>query len=381
MSGYGTLHAEHHTWEHAASPPTLLANVGKEVCKKLFPLVLLFWQLFNERAYLMSCDGRSVGDWKYPCEYTKAFIRGFPLLAASVVLLLGCRAILQQRFYYGVLKRGALLHFRQTKAWHDPLFFILIVSFIHGILHFVMDMLTSDNWEGKLSLKEEELEDLKTMIKKYMLPCLIFFAFLVHAYDTEANLLPLSKFFQDSRERSADRIVGLRMPYIVESEVQRVIPQLCLKTLPCETTLEHVYTEIIKKTSDLPIEKEDDAAGINWHLFKTLWPASVLLDQRVNDAEAKEFKRLFGSVHAVSVILLFMIFASFVSQAYKDYEDVRHGQLEDSLGLVVLVGHACITGWILFLSFLMTGMMFHSSVTLPEHWFPAASSSSTQAYI
>merc|ERR1719265_495601 len=123
-------------------------SVGIAAGKNLVALLLLFWQLFKQRTFLMNCDKRVIGNWTYLCEYTKTFIRCFPLLGAIVVLCIASRQLLQQRMYYGLLKRGALLDFSNSKAWYDPLFFMLVISFLHGIGHFTLDLFVQDGYSA-----------------------------------------------------------------------------------------------------------------------------------------------------------------------------------------------------------------------------------------
>lgn len=349
-SGYGTLQAGEYTtlWEKAAEPPSLLLHVGIAIAKQLAALLLLFWQIFHYYKLLMRCDSRIVGFWAYPCEYTKTFVRCFPLLAASVVLLVGCRCMLQQRIYYGLLKRGALLDFQNTKAWHDPLFFILLFSFAHSIAHFAMDVFVPDGFNGETGNEKEMFKEMEAAAKNYILPAMIFFAFLCASYDVEATLVPLSKYFEENPPRA--RQMASKMPFLDEEEVQAVIPQLGLKTSTADTTLDVVYYDIIKRCPEQPFEEFGDKAQshpLKWQLFETLWPAKVLLDPRLVGPDAIQFRRLFVAVSTFSVAVMLTLFCYFVYQATKDFKDVAMGQHEDMLSLVVLLAHAVVIAWIL----------------------------------
>jgi len=350
MPGYGTLSPpqEEFQWERRSSPLQLFLSVGINVGKNVVALLLLFWQLFRQRTFLMSCDKRVIGNWTYPCEYTKTFIRCFPLLATICLMIIASRQMLQQRIYYGLLKRGALLDFRNTKAWHDPLFFILVVSFLHGIIHFILDLFVQDGYHagdllpGAPARNEMEAE-MQNMLKHFILPSVVFFAFLVSSYDLEAQLLPLSKYFEENP--SYARQTAARMPFLDEEEVQKVIPRLSLKISSDTTTLDAVYHELIEKTPELFIDEKQEKGGISWHLFKTLWPAKILLDPKLDCDEAKSFRRLLFVTNIVSALLHALVFVYFCYQAYQDVMDVHEGQYEDSMALIVLVAHAAVAGY------------------------------------
>lgn len=359
MPGYGTLsppQEESFQWEKSSTPLQLFIKVGINVGKNVVALLLLFWQLFSQRTFLMNCDKRVVGNWTYPCEYTKSFIRCFPLLAASVVLIIAGRQMLQQRIYYGILKRGALLDFRNTKAWNDPLFFVLMVSFAHGVLHFVLDLFIQDGYHVKdlvpgAPAATEASAEMSSMITKFILPSLVFFAFLASSYDLEAQLVPLSKYFEENP--SLARQTAARMPFLDEQEVQKVVPTLALKSLALteETTLDIVYRELIEKTPELFKDEREASGGIHWHLFSTLWPSKILLDPRVKCDEAKSFRRLYFVMTIISMSIMTAIFVYFCYQVGKDVFDVYQGQYEDACSLFVLFLHAGMAAYMSIIQF------------------------------
>jgi hypothetical protein len=277
-------------------------------------------------------------------------------------MMIAGRQMLQQRIYYGLLKRGALLDFHNTKAWNDPLFFILVVSFLHGVVHFVLDLSIEDGYnaihDGQTSVpgaesKTEVEEELQNMLKHFILPSLVFFGFLASSYDLEAQLLPLSKYFEENPSHA--RVTAARMPFLDEKEVQKVIPTLSIKTMSFSesTTLDLVYRELIEKTPEQFHEERLKALGIHWHLFSTLWPSKILLDPRVQCDEAKSFRRLLFVLTINSTLLMVGIFVYFCYQAGKDVMDVWSGQYEDAMSLLVLFWHAGVAGYMAIVKFRM----------------------------
>lgn len=354
MEDYGT-HAppqRGYEWEKNAAPLQLLISVGLNVGRNLVALLLLFWQLFEHRSFIMTCDSRVIGNWSYLCEYTKAYVRCFPLLGAMVVLMIAFRQLLQQRIYYGLLKRGALLDFHNTKAWQDPLFYILVISFLQGSCHHVLDICIDDHpyhhpdvIPGAPAQSEWQGET-RSWVMNSVVPSLVFFAFLVSSYDLESQLVPLSKYFEESPIMA--RQIAARMPFLDEGEVQKVIPSLSLKTSDEKTTLEAVYREIIEKTPELWEDDKQDAKspkGIQWHLFRTLWPSKVLLDRKLTCVESREFWRLLTFIGAVNNTIMIGVASYFCYRVYEDCVDVYQGQHSDLMGLVVFALHAAVVGY------------------------------------
>lgn len=282
-------------------------------------------------------------------------------MGATVVMIVAGRQLLQFRIYYGLLKRGALLDYHNTKAWQDPLFFILVVSFMHGIGHFVMDLFIQDDYHttdlipGAPAANQMQ-EEMKSMFKHFILPSVVFFAFLISSYDLEAQLLPLSKYFEENPALA--RQTAARMPFLDEGEVQKVIPKLSLKTSSETTTLNAVYLELIEKTPELFHEEKKERSGIHWNLFKSLWPAKILLDPKLTCDESRSFRRLVMFTSFLSLLLTTAIFVYFCYQVGKDCADVYYGQLEDLLSLLVLGLHAAIVGWMTIVKGRMIKVMF-----------------------
>lgn len=341
-------------WEKKADPYMLLLQVGLAAGKQVIALALLFFQVLNERQLLMTCDSRIIGRWTYLCEYTKTFVRCFPLFAASVTLMVGSRSMLQQRIYYGLLKRDALLDFENTKAWHDPLFYILLLCFVHGVAHFALDLSIDEGFGAETG--SEKYHEAVNMVKNYILPAMIFFAFLCTSYDVEAILVPLSKYFEEDPVKA--RQAAGQLKFMDERDVDELIPQLSVKIPHVETTLEATYREIIKRcpehgrAPDLDEQKKCTkgfrAAAkqlVQWQLLKTMWPSKILLDPQLLDAEAGDFRKVFLTVSGASSLVILGTFVYFVYQAKKDALDVMQGQYEDGVSLAVLCLHAAVIAW------------------------------------
>jgi hypothetical protein len=99
-------------WESRASPWRLLAMTLAKVGTGIPALLLLWWTMGYRKEQLMKCDTREHTLASVClCEYTKAFIRVFPLLAVNICLCMAMRLILQERIYYGFFTSWCLAGF------------------------------------------------------------------------------------------------------------------------------------------------------------------------------------------------------------------------------------------------------------------------------
>merc|ERR1719454_2154069 len=104
---------------------------------------------------MMSCDSRSIGmAASLACEYTKAYVRWFPLLALVVTLIVASRLMLCQRIYYELLKKEAILGFHPISPAKDPLFLILMWCFFSACLHFFLEVYVTTQSLSASALKK-----------------------------------------------------------------------------------------------------------------------------------------------------------------------------------------------------------------------------------
>lgn len=281
------------------------------------------------------CDSRVMGHLSYACEFSKSFMRCFPLTGALVAGFIVGRSLLQQRIYYGLLKRGAMLDFQNTGALDDPLFFILVMSFLMGISHFAMDF-----WIYGFQLPEQEF------LTNYVVPSVFFLLFVWSSYDLEAKLVPMNKYFEENPTLARKALAV--MPFLDEREVQKVIPRLSLKTSDENTTLHEVYLEIKQMTREAPQHERHDILhggghnkGISY-LLSTMWPSRILMDPKLTCDESRSFRhvRKFTAPFISTVLCSITMYICF--QLGKDCMDVHSGQYEDLVSVVILSVHlAC----------------------------------------
>lgn len=214
------------------------------------------------------------------CAVTEACVHLAPLLSLLVLLALIARMLVRRRFYYQLLKRNVVLEYQPQAAWQDPLFWVLSFCAVMAVAHFVLRL---------SGIKQDK--DTVTMLALtgvYSLPLLWFMAQLAAVYDTESGLLSLSLYFEDDPEAAREALSETQS--MKEAAAVTAALQLTFaghKDKPC--TMDDVVGELVGRHEANQPEPE----GSRWRLISSLWPARVLLDQRLADEESRHFRSLW----------------------------------------------------------------------------------------
>lgn len=308
--------------------------------------------VLETKTVFMNCDSRIIGlPAAVMCECSKASLRCFPLLAIVISLTIAMRGLLRQRIYYEMLRHGHMLDFETVTPAKDPLFICIIVCLAIGSMHLVLIYNFYDF--------PKFLPFAKTTLMNYFAPAAAFLAFLASAYDTESQLVPLNKYMEEKPDVA--RATLATMPVLPENLVAAAVQQgLHIPKGRTACTCDECFTELVAVTGT-------SLEGNWWNLGNTalpssafkehhaehaakfvaeMWPARILLDLRVQDAESRTFRSVWYVLSAL-VIPLAMIVAFFFSwQAWKDVQDVREGQYSDAGALAVELMYAGATGWL-----------------------------------
>mmetsp|Transcript_60612 Transcript_60612/g.141200 ORF Transcript_60612/g.141200 Transcript_60612/m.141200 type:complete len:208 (+) Transcript_60612:439-1062(+) len=182
------------------------------------------------------------------------------------------------------------------------------------------------------------------MLQNFVAPCGVFMAFFYSSYDLQSTLLPLSKFLEEDPETSQRALASL-----VLMEERLVAADVATHDPVCGnfTQVDQVYTVIIQRYPDTK-RQLSDAEGIHG-IYRTMWPAAVLLDPQLEDRGSGSFRGAFMLFLGVSCAVQALIFAYFAYQGlWKDlYNDVYlEGQRGDAWSCLVLVVHAVAIGWV-----------------------------------
>lgn len=357
-------------WEQWGDSWYVFAMSIMAVGRQYMALFLAAVQVFTSKRYLMDCNPHHCGyHWAWLCEGTKAFVRYMPLLGMVISLLVACRMILNQRIYYQFLRRGVVMDFDNFWPLDDPLFRLLLFCSAMSVLHFGMSIWISMNmvWEPLKAMqafhvvaKADFQHEVNEVAVMYMVPIFVFLGFLWFSYDAEMSLLPLNKYFEEDPNEA--RRVLAAAPLISEPAAVHVVANGLEFAEPCTTgsvlrelakhALEYGEGGVLESSATADVTKKPKELS-RWRLVSTLWPAKVLLDPRLQDVEAAEFRLTWYVFSAMSLLLMIAALKYLVGQVIKDIHDVTGipHQYEDIAGLVVELSFVYIVGW-LTISFL-----------------------------
>jgi len=341
-------------WEEEwGSEKKLLLYGALSIGRQGVVLFLIIIEVAFSHHYLMSCDSREVGVFAaVVCEYTKAYVRCFPLLALVISLVVQSRSILQQRIFYQLLKYGAILDHENFSPLMDPLFRIIIWCLLNAVLHFVIHIWRSFALDlGNLSKSAREVidphfyDEVKEVSVFYVVPSVLFLLALYTAYDTEATLIPLSKYFEEDPEEA--RRTLSTMPFLEEPATAFAVEEMAQlqrkgtaapKEIPGEAVKELIRCSIAKHEKDIE-EKVPQHSLSPWRLLSTMWPSKFLLHRSLVDEESLAFKRAWYIWSLSCLAIMVAVFFYFVVLVIGKIKDIHAGQYTDLAGCIVVFLH------------------------------------------
>mmetsp|Transcript_5900 Transcript_5900/g.10670 ORF Transcript_5900/g.10670 Transcript_5900/m.10670 type:complete len:412 (+) Transcript_5900:77-1312(+) len=349
-SQYGTLpHSEalcrRFHWHERGEPLQLLLMAVAGVGSQYAALAVITLTVYTSNDLFVRCNSREQPLFvAFACECTKSSMRSFVLLAMVVSLLIALRQIVRQRMYYEMLRRGVLLDFETVRPLHDPLFLLLTACLLLSLSHVLVAF-----WQCLDSGKSEKvfLRFLKLIAVEYLAPCCVFMALLFSAYDTENQLLPLSKYVEEDPPTA--RALLAQMTIVLEASAAEAVEQgqhipVGLSTCTSDESLAALVAACEQVSV---LEDEEGAASFAQSLLENarvekytrfvaeMWPARALLDPRIQDESSARFKRVWYAVNGCAIPLTFLVLLFFLSQLRADLKDVENGQVEDVGGMIV----------------------------------------------
>lgn len=352
-------------WEYRGSGAHLIIRVCMTVGKQFMALSVVIMQIYYSQNLLMSCDTRRVGmTVAVMCEYTKAHVRCFPLLAIVVSLIVASRMLLCHRIYYKMLKHKSILDFDPVKPYQDLLYFVLSVSAVSAFLHFVLELselfwhpLDADILKHYASILKNSglgvsptgydkylLDLIHRMASLYVFPSMIFLGFLWQAYDVEDSLLPLTKYFEEDPQRARHALSNVQ--FLDESVAAQVVKNKKIEKFLSDSKCckgDNIFTLFVqlcefysKSGHTCNLSVHDVFLKYSYvHLISAMWPGRLLLDHRLTDNGSVRFRFWWFAAGILSVVTETLIVALLVKQLWTDAKDIRSGQKEDLAGMVV----------------------------------------------
>jgi len=348
------------SWDQYGWTVTIFINAGKDFAKQFAALMVIVMQVFYSYKYLMSCDTRQIGFLAgCACEYTKAYVRCFPLLAILASIFVTSRNVLQTRIFYVFLKRRSLVLFDKFIPLKDPFFLILVWCMSQAFLHFLLDVfraysITLNPKQLKKNVGTMQSDEFMSAVTSvaifYMMPSVFFLIFLYNSYDVEEYLMPFSRYFDDDAESAQKAIADFK--FIDEKSLAAFVSaDETVESRGAEKS-EAMYDQIILKASRgnmkhaaslTPVRIHGEGLTV-WRLITTSWPAKLLLNPRLQDEDSKCFKKMWYTSAFLCIIVFFVTFFFQGLFVRKKILDIAEGQTEDICGLVVGLGFTFLNG-------------------------------------
>lgn len=295
-------------------------------------LGFMYWSLLYREEELMNCNAyprEKPHSWlvRHSCSYTLACLHGFPMLAANMVLVLMVRILLQRRIYYSMLRRGFVLDFASLPVMRTVWPWACGFSMLQGMLHFVLKIFFDLDKFADVSHEENMLVML--LVRKFALPGAIFFAFLLRYGDIENVLVPLNRIVEQEYTRDARTSPWLAKIEVMNERVyawdarHRDVVGATQTQVGKAPTIDDIVQNIVHNY-DHAHKLWQSRAHVRWGLFKSFWPASVILDRRLDwrhDPDTRAWVTVFtilasGCILA-SMCSLYFLFASTSTQLWR----------------------------------------------------------------
>lgn len=340
-------------WERRGTILGLLMDLGGRSSYQWMVILPMVFALYRWESYAhkpgfgpLECPKTEQHPLKFViwCEYTKAYVEAFPLLAIVVLLLWTGRELLQKRYYYKMLKNLGVVQFGSNVLRKDPIGIILFVYFGHLVAHIIYliymaihieeslqdvadegrnvrrtasQQVTLDLDHGIVKVPEEadpHWQNVSIVITSMGVPATLLIVFFYLSYDIELTLVPLSEYTHACEKAKDDKSALGNLQVMPDRFAKAVLPDLQLQPLPAGSRewwplsdwLVAVREEAAraKKTGEL-----DSLPTIG--LMGSLWPGELLLGKRVDGRDALYF-RLFWACFASAALFVTVIATLFI---------------------------------------------------------------------
>lgn len=327
----------------------ILAKVILNLSEIWSVLILMYWSLMNNRDDLMDCETYSPGFISHFCEYTDACLSGFPHLASNVTLAMTIRALIQLRIYYTMLTMGYVMDFADNHILKSVWPWACMVSIGQGGLHLLVKA-----WLER-SNGLFDVDGYMRLFRKFVLPGSIFMGFFIRYAEIENVLIPLNRIVErDYTEKNR------RCPYLGEIRAMdervvafdarhRDIVGEVMKKKGAKPTLKDIVEDIIQNydRANRHYKKHKDRLDHAWGLFKSLWPAAVLVDERLDrkDPYTWEWLLVFGLTCSLCLMATFISLIYFFLVTFDRVHELRS---ERFLKRVVMMFHGLIVFYFIY---------------------------------
>lgn len=284
-------------------------------------LALMYWSLLTREEELMDClahpHGRLVG---HLCTYTHACLRGFPILAANVTLVLMIRMLIQTRIYYSMLQLGYVLDFADTHIMHTQWPWVFAFSMLQGGVHLVMKMYYDPTQALSFGMLTE-------VARRFVVPGAIFLTFFVRYAEIENTLVPLNRlaerdYNKDDRSfKFLSKCQAMNERVLAFDARHRDVVGSVRDEIGEKPALSDIFENLIKTYDEASERFYTTRKHYGWGFFRSLWPAALLVDRRLNfeDPKTRSWLFVFLTFMVITTVVLAFSICFFTASIYRNF--------------------------------------------------------------
>jgi len=327
-------------------------------------LGLMYYSLLTKDDELMDCLAHPHGPFvTHLCTYTHACLRGFPILAANVTLTLMIRILVQNRIYYSMLSLGYVVDFADTHVLHTHWPWLFVLSMVQGGAHLLLKMYFDP--------EPISLESYISLFRKFFVPGAIFLSFFLRYAEIENTLLPLNRLVErdyTKDDRFFPSLASLQAlnerVLAFDARTRDVVGDVWDKNEK-RPSLADVFQHIIDTYDEASHRFYRNKKHYEWGFFRSLWPAAVLVDTRLDwhEPKTRSWLCVFAILLAGCIVVLFCSVCFFVASIWRNvllgaqYRISNFGVVtETGLAIVVLLCHFLVV--VFFLNRTIRGMFY-----------------------
>jgi hypothetical protein len=281
-------------------------------------LAFMYWSLLTNQGELMDClahpHGRFVG---HLCTYTHACLRGFPILAVNVTLVSMIRMLIQTRMYYSLLQRGYVLDFADTGIMYTQWPVVFGLSMLQGGVHLLLKMYYEPNPDTTFI----------ELARKFVVPGTIFLSFFLRYAEIENTLLPLNRIAErdynkdDRTLKFTSKLQAMNERVIAFDARKRDVIGDVGEDLGRAPKLDDIFASLIETYDEAAERFYSAKRHYRWGLFRSLWPASLLVDRRLDFQDPKTRSWMLAIMTYFSICSVVAVGSTcfFVASIYRNF--------------------------------------------------------------
>jgi len=360
-------------WESYSTPMVAFMQGGITIGSRLGLLMILMLQIVldaytgGKNDFFLTCEYSQVGGWGPFCEWSKAFVKGFPFIAIACAFNAIMRFVVQRTFYFRLLRAGGLMDFRNVKPWNDPVMLMLLVFFLFGFGHFILSL----SLPPALSMEKVTL-----VVSNFVAPAGSFLGAYFLMYDIESTLLPIAKFFEERPAWARKHLYD--SSFLEEDAVKVSILEIQEEWKDKNYSFNELADELMRRCGDQEegAHKVGDKASMlsgslsndkskmaQWskllmkqqvgaehtHLHSTwaLWIAKVMNNSRLTDKKTRDFQVVWNPFVYFFYFFMVTLVVFFFWEVYEEIVHVNNGHVSAAFAILVYSMHAMFCMWLL----------------------------------